>query len=42
MLGNESQRTDAEFIRAFVGATLLAEAMHDLKQIRRALTKKRE
>jgi hypothetical protein len=38
MLGNESQETDAEFVRAFVGATLFAEAMHDVRQIKRLLT----
>ena len=39
-LGNESQRTDSEFIRAFVGAALVAEMMHDVRQIKRLLTPK--
>jgi len=42
MFGNESQETDAEFIRAFVGAALLAEAMHDVRQIKRLLTPKKK
>ena len=42
MLGNESQETDAEFIRAFVGAALLAETMHDVRQIKRLLTPKKK
>ena len=41
MFGNESQETDAEFVRALTGATLLAEAMHDVRQIKRLLTPKK-
>lgn len=41
MFGNESQETDAEFVRAFAGAVLLAEAMHDVRQIKRLLTPKK-
>ena len=40
MLGNESQETDAEYVRAYTGAVLLAEAMHDVRQIKRLLTPK--
>ena len=40
MFGNESQETDAELVRAFTGALLLAEAMHEVRQIKRSLTKK--
>jgi len=42
MLGNESQESDAEFARAFAGATLLAETMHDVRQIKRLLTPKKD
>ena len=42
MFGNESQDTDPEFVRAFTGATLLAEAMHDVRQIKRLLTPKKK
>jgi len=40
MLGNESQETDAEYVRAFTGATLLAEGINDLRQIKRLLSPK--
>lgn len=40
MLGNESQETDAEYVRAYTGALLFAEAMHDVRQIKRLLTPK--
>lgn len=39
-MGNESQDTDAEYARAFTGAMYIAETMHDVKNILRALTKK--
>lgn len=39
-MGTEDQETDAEYIRAFVGATYIAEATHDVRQIRRLLTLK--
>lgn len=42
MLGNESQGTDAEAVRALTGASLLAETMHDVRQIKRLLTPKKE
>lgn len=38
MLGNENQETDAEYVRAYTGAVLFAEAMHDVRQIKRLLT----
>jgi len=37
-LGNEDQETDAELIRAQVGAMMLAEVIHDVKQIKRLLS----
>jgi hypothetical protein len=40
MFGNESQGTDAEVVRALTGASMLAEAMHDVRQIKRLLTPK--
>lgn len=42
MLGNESQATDAERARALAGASLFAEALHDLRQIRRLLSPAKE
>ena len=38
-LGNESQATDAEHIRAMVGAVMMAELIHDVRQIKRLLSK---
>jgi hypothetical protein len=42
MVGNEAQETDAEFVRAYTGAMLFAEAMHDVRQIKRLLTPKKD
>ncbi len=41
-LGNGSQDSEAEYVRAFTGAVLFAEAMHDVRQIKRLLTPKKE
>jgi hypothetical protein len=41
-LGNEAQRTEAETIRAYAGAVLIAETMHDVRQIKRLLTPKKK
>lgn len=38
-LGNESQETDAEHVRAMVGAVMMAELIHDVRQIKRLLSK---
>lgn len=40
MIGNETQSTDAEAVRAWTGAVLFAEMMHDVRQIKRLLTPK--
>jgi len=37
-LGNEEHATDAELVRAVAGASLLAEALHEVRQIRRLLS----
>ena len=39
-LDNDEQETDSERVRAFAGATFLAEGLLDLRAIREALTKK--
>jgi len=41
-VGNETQETDAEHIRAFTGAMLIADMMHDVRQIKRLLTPKKK
>ncbi len=40
-LGAEEQETEAEHVRAYVGAILLAEGLAELKSIRRALTQEK-
>ncbi len=42
MLGREDFETDAEYVRAYTGAVLLAEALHDVRQIKRLLTPKKD
>ena len=39
-LGNESQETDPEFIRAMVGALILDEAIRDIRVLRKVWTEK--
>jgi len=40
-LGTDTHETEAETIRAHVGAILMSEAMHDLRLIRLLLTPKK-
>ncbi len=39
-LKNETHETDPEHVRSYAGAMLLAELVHDVRQIRRLLTPK--
>jgi len=39
MLGFEEHDDDEQYSRAFAGAMLLAETLHDVRQIKRLLSK---
>jgi hypothetical protein len=41
-LGREEPGTDAEYVRAFTGAVLLADGLQELKTIRKLLTAPKE